>query len=291
MGLLNFLSGLFRGHKVDVEYIKARSDMSDTLIFTGQPDYTSVISNGLSDGSGTPINPRIIDEMANEVARNSDAFNRRVGLPPSSAPPRGRGVGVQTQQLPPGTPMQPAAYGQMAPNYAPPAPPQQPYMQQPPPPQQPPQGMPIPINNQPQQPPPMQGLLPEPPSEIVMTDTEFHLFVDLPGIPKEDIDLVLTQNNEVAVTFKREPRVSMMSAEAKQAAPKGAKKGGKRKKEENKWQAQINIPNFLLGTHTVLYRIDRPVDRGDIDCKFELGQLHVTLKYVAPVSGTKIAIG
>lgn len=284
MGFLNLIGGLFRPRKVNVEYIDKRSNMSDTLIFTGQPDYTSVISNGMSDGSGTPIDPRIINQMATDVAKNSDAFNRRVGLPPS--PPRGRGVGVQTQQLPP---------GQLAPGYPPPQPPANGYPQQPPqqvaypqPVQQ--QPVPIPIGSQP---PPQQpsmasgGILPEPCSEIVMTDKEFHLFVDLPGIPKEDITLFLTQNNEVSVTFKREPRVKQMSEEAK---PVG-KKGGKRKKDENAWRAQINIPDFLIGTHTVLYRIDKPVDNNNIKCSFELGQLHVTLTYISPVNGTKINIG
>lgn len=291
MGFLNFIGNIFHGDKVEVEYIGNRSSMAnDTLIFTGQPDYTSVIATDMN-GNGDPINPQIINQMAQETAKINAA-----NPIPGQRPARGRGVGVNTQQLPPGPPspygQQPAAYGQFAPGYAPQQPvqpqPQPPYPQ----PQVSPQGVNIPIGTQPQpqqqpqpamQPP--QGFLPEPFSEIVMTDTECHLFVDLPGIPKEDIDIRLTQNNEVAVTFTRETRVSQMSS-AKPAAKKGGKKKG-----GTKWTAQVNIPDYLIGKHTVVYAIMKPVDENNISCSFELGQLHVTLGFRTPMEGKAIAIG
>ena len=261
--------------------------MNDTLIFTGEPDYTSVISNGSADGSGTPISPRIIQQMAQEDAR-LNAAHPIVGQRPN----RGRGVGVATHQPPPGAPVnpqsynqQPANYGQLAPSYTP-----QPMSYQP---QQPPQGMNIPIGQpQPPQQPPQQmqapvGMLAEPFSELVITDTECHLFVDLPGIPKENIGIKLTQNNEVAVTFKRETHVSIMSAEAKPAQ----KKGGKKKKDATKWAAQVNIPDYLLGEHTVVYSIMKPVDENRISCSFDLGQLHVVLGFRTPLEGKSISIG
>lgn len=285
MGLLNLLGGLFHGHKVDVEYLAKRSNMAnDTLIFTGQPDYTSVIATDMN-GNGDPISPQIIQQMAADDAKLNAAHpiaGQRM--------PRGRGVGVNTQQMPPQSPMQypqQPQYGQMAPSYAPPAvPAQQQYV----PVQQPPQGINIPIGNaQPQPAAPQGGFLPEPFSELVMTDTECHLFVDLPGIPKENISIKLTQNNEVAVTFRRDTHVSVMSA-AKQPAKKG-EKGSKRKKEATKWAAQVNIPDYLLGEHTVVYNIMKPVDENNIKCSFDLGQLHVTLGFRTPMEGKSISIG
>ena len=300
MGLLNFITGLFHGDKVEVEYITQRSNMNDTLIFTGEPDYTSVISNGSADGSGTPISPRIIQQMAQEDAR-LNAANPIAGQRPN----RGRGVGVATHQPPPGAPInppnpngnyvQPANYGQFAGGYnvqtgVPNGVPQGNYMQtnvQ----GQPQGGINIPINGAPQQQnmtaqAPV-GLLAEPFSELVITDTECHLFVDLPGIPKENIGIKLTQNNEVAVTFKRETHVSIMSAEAKTTQ----KKGSKKKKDATKWAAQVNIPEYLLGEHTVVYSIMKPVDENRISCSFDLGQLHVVLGFRTPLEGKSIVIG
>lgn len=291
MGLLNFINGLFHGDKVEVEYLGKRSNMAnDTLIFTGQPDYNSVIGQ---TGEGDRISPQIIQQMAEETARIS--ANNPV---PGQRMPRGRGVGVNTQQMPPAAPIappqpgygqQPANYGQLAPGYAP-QPQQQPMSYQL---QQPPQGMNIPIGQAPQpqpQPQPMQapmGMLAEPFSELVITDTECHLFVDLPGIPKENIGIKLTQNNEVAVTFHRDTHVSLMSAEAKPTQ----KKGGKKKKEATKWAAQVNIPDYLLGDHTVVYSIMKPVDENRISCSFDLGQLHVVLGFRTPLEGKSISIG
>lgn len=288
MGLLHFITGLLHDDTVEVEYIKERSSMNDTLIFTGEPDYTSVISNGMSDGSGTPISPRIIQQMANDDARLNASHPV-----PGQRPARGRGVGVNTQQMPPAPPNamppnygQQPPYGQLAPGYAPPCPPAQAQPGAVPPPayQQPVQPV------QQVQPPPSQSplnFLQEPFSEMVMTDTECHLFIDLPGMTKDDIELDLTDNNDIKVTFTRKTRVSVMSAQAKPVA----KKTGKKKKDDSKWVAQVNIPEYLLGTHTVVYNIMKPFDEDNIDCKFELGQLHITLKFRTPLSGRKITIG
>lgn len=296
MGLLNFINGLFHGDKVEVEYLGKRSNMAnDTLIFTGQPDYNSVIGDHIPndgmDNVGVPVTPQLINQVNSDTAKRGSQM-----MIPGQRMPRGRGVGVNTQQMPPAAPIappqpgygqQPANYGQLAPGYAP-QPQPQPMSYQP---QQPPQGMNIPIGQAPQpQPQPMQapmGMLAEPFSELVITDTECHLFVDLPGIPKENIGIKLTQNNEVAVTFHRDTHVSLMSAEAKPTQ----KKGGKKKKEATKWAAQVNIPDYLLGDHTVVYSIMKPVDENRISCSFDLGQLHVVLGFRTPLEGKSISIG
>jgi hypothetical protein len=129
------------------------------------------------------------------------------------------------------------------------------------------------------------GFLEEPYSELLMTDEECHVIVDLPGLKKEDIDVKLTQDNEVAVTFTRSTFVSQMSAAPKKGA--GKKKG----KEKTKWVSQVNIPDFLLGKHTVVYKILRPVDENNITCKFEYGQVHVILGFRTPMEGKSISIG
>ena len=286
MAFWDFIGGLFHSHKGEVDYLEKRSVMAnDTLIFTGQPDYTSVIATD-DYGNGDPISPRIIQQMAADDAKLNAAHPIQ-----GQRMPRGRGVGVNTQQMPPGPPpqqqqqyVQPAQYGQMAPGYAPPQP--QPVQPAPAYPQQPPQGINIPIGQASQQNAAPQGFLPEPYSELVFTDTECHIFVDLPGIPKENISIRLTQNNEVAVTFKRETRVSQMST-----AKPAQKKGSKRKKDSNKLTAQVNIPDYLLGEHTVVYSIMKPVDENNISCSFDLGQLHVTLGFRTPMEGKAISIG
>ena len=260
-------------------------DQNSTLIFTGMPDYTSVIATD-DQGGGIPINPRVIDQMAKDDANNNVQLNQRFGLPQQNHP-RGRGVGVNSmsQQMPPGPPtayqqpVQTQYGGQFAGGYQPPV------VQQPMQPQQvPPQGVNIPVQGQAPQSAPV-GFLEEPYSELLMTDEECHVIVDLPGIRKENIDVKLTPDNEVAVTFSRSTFVSQMSA----APKKGT--GKKRGKDKPKWVSQVNIPDFLLGKHTVVYKILRPVDENNIKCSFEYGQVHVILGFRTPLEGKSISIG
>jgi len=284
MGLFGKIRDLFHGDKIEIETIKARSNMDEqnsTLIFNGMPDYTSVVGVDYS-GNGTPVNPQIINRMAEDDAKRNEQINRQLGLPTASQPPRGMGVGVNNManQVPPGAPV----------NYNQPAQPYNQYPQQPQY-QQQPAGQPIPIQNSaPPPPPPPQNAfayLQEPFSELLQTDDECHVIVDLPGIKKENVDIRLTDNNEVAITFTRTTFVDQKSAE-----PKGAKKGQKRSsKNKTKWLSQVNIPDYLLGKHTVVYKIMRPVDENNIKCSFEYGQVHVILGFRAPIEGKPISIG
>lgn len=288
MGIFGKIRDLFHGDKVEVETIERRSvkmdEQNSTLIFNGMPDYNSVIATD-NQGGGIPISPRIINQMAADDAKNNNQLNQRFGLPQTGTPPRGRGVGVNSmsQQMPPMAPQYPPQqpqpqYGQLAPGYQPPV--QQPMQPQP----MPPQGMNIPIQGAAPAQQPL-GFLEEPYSELLMTDEACHVIVDLPGIKKEDVDIKLTQDNEVAVTFTRSTFVSQMSAAPKKGT--GKKKG----KEKTKWVSQVNIPEFLLGKHTVVYKIIRPVDENNITCKFEYGQVHVILGFRTPLEGKSISIG
>ncbi len=285
MGFFTKIRDLFHSDTVEVETIERRSKKMDeqnsTLIFTGMPDYTSVIATD-DQGGGIPINPRVIDQMAKDDAKNNTQLNQRFGLPQPNTPPRGRGVGVNSmsQQMPPMAPQYtqqvPAYGGQLSPGYQPPV--QTPMQPQP----MPQQGMTIPVQQP--QPAPV-GFLEEPYSELLMTDEECHVIVDLPGLKKEDIDIKLTQENEVAITFTRSTFVSQMSAVPKKGSSK------KRGKDKPKWVSQVNIPEFLLGKHTVVYKILRPVDENNITCKFEYGQVHVILGFRTPLEGKSISIG
>ena len=243
--------------------------MSDTLIFTGQPDYTSVIASDYS-GNGDPISMESIKRMQEETARIS--ASHPVPGQVNRAPARPRGVSASApQQLPPGT-----QYGG---NYAVPQQPvpqqqvyQQPVYQQPV--QQPVQQAPV------QQQPPDNYFLEEPFSELVMTDTECHVLVDLPGIPRSDVDVQFTENNEVQITYTRNTFADKLVGDIKSGKTKSKAKSegkGKGKKEKLQVKKQVNIPEYLLGTHTVVYPIPRPVDDTKVECSFELGQVHVTL--------------
>ena len=274
MGFLKKISAKLFGTEedVEVENLERRSTMSDTLIFTGQPDYTSVIASDYS-GNGDPISAADIRRLQAEDAR----INASHPVPGqiNNAPARPRGVSASApQQLPPGV-----QYGG---NYA--VPPQNvPVQQQPAYPQQ---GYPQPVQQVAPQPvpPPQQPqehyFLEEPFSELVMTDTECHVLVDLPGIPRSDVDVQFTENNEVQITYTRNTFADQLVGDIKSGKTKSKSKSeGKTrgKKEKLQVKKQVNIPDYLLGTHTVVYPIPRPVDDTKVECSFELGQVHVTL--------------
>lgn len=271
MGLWKNISAKLFGTEedVEVENLERRSTMSDTLIFTGQPDYTSVIASDYS-GNGDPISMESIKRMQEETARIS--ANNPVPGQVNRPQARPRGVSASApQQLPPG-----AQYGG---NYAVP---QQQVVQQQPVYQQPVYQQPVQTVQQPVQQQPQQDhyFLEEPFSELVMTDTECHVLVDLPGIPREDVDVQFTENNEVQITYTRHTFADKLVGDIKSGKSRSkAKSEGKAKGKKEKLQVkkQVNIPEYLLGTHTVVYPIPRPVDDTKVECSFELGQVHVTL--------------
>ena len=62
-------------------------------------------------------------------------------------------------------------------------------------------------------------------------------------------------------------------------------------KTKPKITSQVNIPDYLLGTHTVVYPIPRPVDSNNIKPSFENGQFHIVLGFLTPLEGTAIKLG
>lgn len=281
---------------VEVEHLKRRSSMAEedfgsTIIFNnGVPDYNVTLGN---TGEGERVSMSAIQQ----TMRETDMINQRhrVGG-------RGMGIGLNTMAQQPAP--QPMQNQQFAGNYAQPSVYQQPQQpQQVPPnyypqqtvqqqvpqmPQQQPQG--IPITQQPQQQQPQSAYyLQEPFSELIMTNDECHVIVDLPGIPKENVSATLTPQNEVSITFTRTTYVDKLTAELKAAKKvKGAKGAAKTKP---KITSQVNIPDYLLGTHTVVYPIPRPVDSNNIKSSFDNGQFHIVLGFLTPLEGTAIKLG
>ena len=297
MGFLKNIAAKLFGAKdddiVEVEHLKRRSSMAEedfgsTIIFNnGVPDYNVTLGN---TGEGERVSMSAIQQ----TMRETDMINQRhrVGG-------RGMGIGLNTMAQQPAPQPMPQNQ-QFAGNYAQPNmyhQPQQP--QQPPPgyypqqPQQPvqqpvqqPQG--IPITQQPQQ--PQSGYyLQEPFSELVMTNDECHVIVDLPGIPKENVSATLTPQNEVSITFTRHTFVDKLTAEIKSAKKVKGQKGSPKAKP--KLTSQVNIPDYLLGTHTVVYPIPRPVDSNNIKSSFDNGQFHIVLGFLTPLEGTAIKLG
>ena len=269
----------------------AEEDFGSTIIFNnGVPDYNVTLGN---TGEGERVSMSAIQQ----TMRETDMINQRhrVGG-------RGMGIGLNTMaQQPAPQPMQnqqfagnyaqPSVYQQpqqpqqIPPNYYP----QQTVQQQVPQIQPMPQGIPITQPPQQQQPQPQSAYyLQEPFSELIMTNDECHVIVDLPGIMKENVSATLTPQNEVSITFTRNTYVDKLTAELKAAKKiKGAKGTSKTKP---KLTSQVNIPDYLLGTHTVVYPIPRPVDSNNIKWKFDNGQFHLTLGFLTPLEGTTIKL-
>ena len=256
---------------VEVEHLKRRSSMAEedfgsTIIFNnGVPDYNVTLGN---TGEGERVSMSAIQQ----TMRETDMINQRhrVGG-------RGMGIGLNTMAQQPAP--QPMQNQQFAGNYAQPSVYQQPQQQQ---------G--IPITQQPQQQQPQSAYyLQEPFSELIMTNDECHVIVDLPGISKENVSATLTPQNEVSITFTRTTYVDKLTAELKAAKKvKGAKGASKTKP---KITSQVNIPDYLLGTHTVVYPIPRPVDSNNIKSSFDNGQFHIVLGFLTPLEGTAIKLG
>lgn len=270
----------------------AEEDFGSTIIFNnGVPDYNVTLGN---TGEGERVSMSAIQQ----TMRETDMINQRhrVGG-------RGMGIGLNTMAQQPAP--QPMQNQQFAGNYAQPSVYQQPQQPQQVPPQyyqqpvqqpvqqmQQPQQQGIPITQQPQQQqqqPQSAYYLQEPFSELIMTNDECHVIVDLPGITKENVTATLTPQNEVSITFTRTTYVDKLTAELKAAKKvKGAKGAAKSKP---KITSQVNIPDYLLGTHTVVYPIPRPVDSNNIKWTFDNGQFHLTLGFLTPLEGTTIKLG
>lgn len=297
MGFLKNIAAKIFGAKdddiVEVEHLERRSSMAEedfgsTIIFNnGVPDY-NVTFGHTGDGE------RVSMDSIQRIQRETEMINQR-----NRVGGRGMGIGLNTMaQQPPPQPNQ-----QFAGNYAQPAvyqQPQQPqqvpvqpnYYQQPV--QQVPAQQQVPIQ---QQPPPQQQpqlvaqsayYLQEPFSELVMTNDTCYVIVDLPGLTKDDVNIVLTPQNEVSITFTRKTFVDSLTAEMKANTKKT--KGSKGSKTKPKITSQVNIPDYLLGTHTVVYPIPRPVDTQKIKRSFANGQLHLELGFLTPLEGTSITL-
>ena len=210
---------------VEVEHLKRRSNMAEedfgsTIIFNnGVPDYNVTLGQ---TGEGERVSMAAIQQ----AQRETDMINQRYRIGNGAA----RGVGVNSMaQQPPPRPInnqQQFAGSYQAPVYQQQGyyqqPVQQPMQPQPVPMQQqiPPQGQPIPLTQDSSDP----AILREPFSELVMTTDTCHVLVDLPGLTKSDVNIVLTPQNEVSITFTRRTFVDSLTNELKASAKKAKTK-------------------------------------------------------------------
>lgn len=117
-----------------------------------------------------------------------------------------------------------------------------------------------------------------PPTEMAMVDGEYHVFVDLPGVSKEDLK-ILYDNGTLTIEGRRETSVDNLKKELKSA-----------KLRKNIKEATSTVPNFLMGKFSYKYYFKRLVDETNISAKYTDGILHVTLPHRSKGEQIQIAL-
>jgi len=117
-----------------------------------------------------------------------------------------------------------------------------------------------------------------PPTEMAMVDGEYHVFVDLPGVSKENLK-ILYDNGTLTIEGRRETSVDNLKKEIKSA-----------KLRKNIKEATSTIPNFLMGKFSYKYYFKRLVDETNISAKYTDGILHVTLPHRSKGEQIQIAL-
>lgn len=259
-----------------------------TLIYSDEPNLADRVTT--QDGRGHFSASAVNAATNREIARISQTNlvpgqvvnhgNRPRQMPPQPYPPQ-----QQVPQYPP-----PQGYPQQYPQqYQQPYPPQyQPQYQQPEyyqAPQQPAQNIPV------QQVDPDAGAGQEsndvvplfPNYEQILVNDTYHLYVDLPGVKKEDLKLSFV-GGQLIVGGHRDLKSAMYNT-------KGAKSKGSRGKKPN-YEAMIGVRSYLLGDFQFPFYFPKPVDTSPESFKasMEDGILHVEMKIAAVANGISLAV-
>lgn len=306
MGILSKIRNFFKSDSSESEPEELYSmsyNMEDgpTLIYSDEPN----MSDQVLDRDGRVVGfagqaARATNEMTakisaqhivpGQVVRRKQQARRA----PQANPQMPAQPPVQPPEPQPAAPAAPAA---PAPAVQPPPPPppqpqpyyQQPYYQQPygyPPPQysyqQPP---PQPVDPDGLQPGESEAVVPNFPSyEMVLVNDTYHLFVDLPGVKKTNLDLKFS-GGQLFVTGHRDLKSDAFRPKA------GKGRGNKGRKPT--YEAMIGVRKYLLGDFSFPFYFPKPVDTGPDSFKAEMndGILHVEMKVASVSNGISLKIG
>lgn len=278
MGVISRVKQLFNKKDEHME------ETNDTLIFSATPDTAT------AEIKGSHMNPQQAAMMA-----------MKQGHPEGNTPRTLDGTQPIPQSVPMQTPMpriQPNMVGMPMQPRAVQAPYQQQYVQQPQfappaygpgyphpqfyPPQYPPQ------QYQPQyQPPqapaqqaiPVQGEYMQESTtgaEIILMPDEYQVYIDLPGVSRENIQIDFV-NNQIVISGER---VSMCTEVDQRKLPK--------KKRPVKCVSTVD--RHLLGKFKFTFPLEKFVDSQKITANMENGVLHLTLGLVESIGGVKVSL-
>ena len=119
----------------------------------------------------------------------------------------------------------------------------------------------------------------EPYSEMIVSNGQYHFFLDLPGVPESDIGVSYVNMNLV-ITGTRKLRSEMM-------APKVKGKGNKGKRPE--FDALVTIPPFVE-KFSYSFNFPRPVDQDSFKTELSMGVLHIWMDILGEKGPGGIAI-
>ena len=119
----------------------------------------------------------------------------------------------------------------------------------------------------------------EPYSEMIVSNGQYHFFLDLPGVSESDIGVSYVNMNLV-ITGTRKLHADTM-------APKAKGKGNKGKRPE--FDALVTIPPFVEKFSYSFY-FPRPVDQDSFKTELSLGVLHIWMDILGEKGPGGIAI-
>lgn len=118
----------------------------------------------------------------------------------------------------------------------------------------------------------------EPYYEMILVNSTYHFYVDLPGVNKAGVGVKYI-NGKIVISGTRK-----LKSEEMKASLKGAK--GKRPT----FQSQVTVPKFLQGKFSFSFDFPLPVDETTIKADFTDGLLHIEMELRASTSGITVAI-
>jgi HSP20 family protein len=119
-----------------------------------------------------------------------------------------------------------------------------------------------------------------PPTQMAMVDDAYHMYIDLPGVAKEDLSVIL-DNQMLHVSGKRDSSIDVLRKELK----KGTRK-------DPILQSNSSVANYMLGKFTFNYPFNKRIDEtpGKMTAQFNDGVLYVMLPHMVKGKETAIPI-
>lgn len=113
-------------------------------------------------------------------------------------------------------------------------------------------------------------------SEIILFPDEYQVFIDLPGVPRENIHIDFV-SNQIIVSGER----TSMCADFEQR---------KLPKKRRPVKVASTVPQHLLGKFKFTFPLDKFVDSQKITATVENGVLHLTLGLVESIGGVTVSL-